>query len=82
MLTPPSVQKPHPPIFVSATSLETHRNAGERGIGVMTGNSILGWEYAERCIAEYRKAVVNAKPAPGLPVSCAHACVDGSPYPI
>jgi alkanesulfonate monooxygenase SsuD/methylene tetrahydromethanopterin reductase-like flavin-dependent oxidoreductase (luciferase family) len=65
MLTPPSFQKPHAPIYVSATSLETHRNAGERGIGVMTGNSILGWDYAERCINEYRRALVNAKPVPG-----------------
>jgi alkanesulfonate monooxygenase SsuD/methylene tetrahydromethanopterin reductase-like flavin-dependent oxidoreductase (luciferase family) len=68
-LTPPSFQKPHPPIFVSATSLETHRNAGERGIGVMTGNSILGWDYAERCIAEYRKAIKEAKPVQGSVVN-------------
>jgi alkanesulfonate monooxygenase SsuD/methylene tetrahydromethanopterin reductase-like flavin-dependent oxidoreductase (luciferase family) len=64
-LSPVSVQKPHPPIFVSATSLETHRNAGERGLGVMTGNSILGWEYAEKCIAAYKEGLVNAKPAAG-----------------
>jgi alkanesulfonate monooxygenase SsuD/methylene tetrahydromethanopterin reductase-like flavin-dependent oxidoreductase (luciferase family) len=64
-LTPPSIQRPHPPIFVSATSAETHRNAGERGIGVMTGNSILGWEYAENCIASYKEGLANAKPVAG-----------------
>lgn len=64
-LTPPSIQKPHPPIFVSATSAETHRNAGERGIGVMTGNSILGWDYAANCIASYKEGLVNAKPVAG-----------------
>src|SRR5262249_861782 len=51
--------------FVSATSFETHHNAGERGIGVMTGNSILGWEYAERCINSYKEGNANVKPAEG-----------------
>jgi alkanesulfonate monooxygenase SsuD/methylene tetrahydromethanopterin reductase-like flavin-dependent oxidoreductase (luciferase family) len=64
-LTPQAVQRPHPPIFVSATSSETHRNAGERGIGVMTGNSILGWEYAEQCINSYKEGSANVKPAEG-----------------
>ncbi len=27
-LVPKAVQQPHPPIYVSATSLETHRNCG------------------------------------------------------
>jgi alkanesulfonate monooxygenase SsuD/methylene tetrahydromethanopterin reductase-like flavin-dependent oxidoreductase (luciferase family) len=64
-LSPVCVQKPHPPVFVSATSFETHRGAGERGIGVMTGNSILGWEYAEKCIGEYRLGLRNANPVAG-----------------
>ncbi|MGH7268695.1 MAG: LLM class flavin-dependent oxidoreductase [Candidatus Rokuibacteriota bacterium] len=64
-LTPRAIQTPHPPLFVSATSLETHRNAGERGIGVMTGNSILGWEYAERCIGAYRDALARTAPDTG-----------------
>ena len=64
-LTPKPIQRPHPPIFVSATSSETHHNAGERGIGVMTGNSILGWEYAERCIESYKAGNAKVKPAEG-----------------
>ena len=64
-LTPAAVQKPHPPIFVSATSSETHQSAGERGIGVMTGNSILGWDYAERCIQSYRDGNARVRPAEG-----------------
>ncbi len=48
VLRPLPVQKPHPPIYVSATSIETHRNAGKLGIGVMTGNSLSGgWPYVE-----------------------------------
>jgi alkanesulfonate monooxygenase SsuD/methylene tetrahydromethanopterin reductase-like flavin-dependent oxidoreductase (luciferase family) len=64
-LTPAPVQKPHPPIHVSATSLETHRNAGRRGIGVMTGNSILGWDYAARCIDAYQEGAARVEPAEG-----------------
>jgi len=64
-LTPKPIQQPHPPIFVSATSSETHQNAGERGIGVMTGNSILGWDYAERCINCYKEGNAKVSPAEG-----------------
>jgi alkanesulfonate monooxygenase SsuD/methylene tetrahydromethanopterin reductase-like flavin-dependent oxidoreductase (luciferase family) len=64
-LTPKAIQRPHPPICVSATSFETHKAAGERGIGVMTGNSILGWEYAEKCIQQYREGLAHARPAAG-----------------
>lgn len=64
-LTPRALQRPHPPLFVSATSFETHRNAGERGIGVMTGNTILGWEYAERCLGAYKEGLAKAAPVPG-----------------
>jgi alkanesulfonate monooxygenase SsuD/methylene tetrahydromethanopterin reductase-like flavin-dependent oxidoreductase (luciferase family) len=64
-LVPQAIQKPHPPIFVSATSSETHFNAGERGIGVMTGNSILGWDYAERCIESYKKGNAKVRAADG-----------------
>ncbi|MEZ2126638.1 MULTISPECIES: LLM class flavin-dependent oxidoreductase [unclassified Sinorhizobium] len=64
-LSPKAIQTPHPPVYVSATSFETHTNAGERGIGVMTGNSILGWEYAQKCIDAYRDGLTRAKPASG-----------------
>ncbi len=64
-LTPKAVQDPHPPILVSATSLVTHRNTGEQGLGVMTGNSILGWEYAKSCIDAYRDSIKSAKPRAG-----------------
>ncbi len=42
-LSPPTVQKPHPPIYVSASGPETHAIAGRLGIGAMTGASIIGW---------------------------------------
>jgi alkanesulfonate monooxygenase SsuD/methylene tetrahydromethanopterin reductase-like flavin-dependent oxidoreductase (luciferase family) len=65
-LVPRPVQTPHPPIFVSATSIETHVNAGKLGIGVMTGNSLPGgWEYMEEAINAYRSGLENADPGPG-----------------
>jgi alkanesulfonate monooxygenase SsuD/methylene tetrahydromethanopterin reductase-like flavin-dependent oxidoreductase (luciferase family) len=66
VLRPLPVQKPHPPIFVSATSIETHRNAGKLGIGVMTGNSLSGgWPYVEEAMSNYREGLAEADPGPG-----------------
>jgi alkanesulfonate monooxygenase SsuD/methylene tetrahydromethanopterin reductase-like flavin-dependent oxidoreductase (luciferase family) len=54
---PRPVQKPHPPVFASATSLGTHTFAGERGLGCMSGNSLPGgWEFVEQCLGLYRDA--------------------------
>jgi alkanesulfonate monooxygenase SsuD/methylene tetrahydromethanopterin reductase-like flavin-dependent oxidoreductase (luciferase family) len=66
VLRPRPIQKPHPPIYVSATSIETHRNAGLLGIGVMTGNSLSGgWAYVEEAMASYREGLAQADPGPG-----------------
>jgi alkanesulfonate monooxygenase SsuD/methylene tetrahydromethanopterin reductase-like flavin-dependent oxidoreductase (luciferase family) len=65
-LVPKPVQQPHPPIFVSATSVETHRNAGKLGIGVMTGNSLPGgWPFLEEAMEAYRGGRTEADPGPG-----------------
>jgi alkanesulfonate monooxygenase SsuD/methylene tetrahydromethanopterin reductase-like flavin-dependent oxidoreductase (luciferase family) len=65
-LIPKPIQQPHPPIFVSATSVETHGNAGKFGIGVMTGNSLSGgWDYLEEAMAAYREGLTVADPGPG-----------------
>lgn len=55
-----------PPVFVSATSPETHRTAGDLGIGAMTFENWFGWEYLENCIKEYRQGLQNAQPIRGL----------------
>ncbi len=70
-LVPPAFQKPHPPIFVSALSEESHRRAGELGIGVMTGSSILGWEWVEKNIAAYWDGNSRAQPLAGQVTSSA-----------
>lgn len=55
-INPRPIQQPMPPMHVSGASAETHRNAGRRGIGVMTGNSLPGgWAYLEESLAAYRK---------------------------
>ena len=61
-LVPATYQRPHPPIFVSAASEETHRNAGRLGIGVMTGGSILGWDWVKQNIKAYWEGVENSEP--------------------
>jgi len=68
-LTPKPVQKPHPPIFVSASSVSTHRGAGELGLGAMTGGSIVGWQYVEEAAAAYCEAIADAEPLPGSTVN-------------
>ena len=68
-LTPKPVQKPHPPIFVSASSVATHRGAAELGIGGMTGGAIVGWQYVEEAAAAYVEAIGDAKPLPGSTVN-------------
>lgn len=53
------------PVHLSATSLESHKEAGEMGVGAMTGLSVLGWDYAKACIDAYREGARNAKPLAG-----------------
>jgi alkanesulfonate monooxygenase SsuD/methylene tetrahydromethanopterin reductase-like flavin-dependent oxidoreductase (luciferase family) len=67
-VNPRPIQQPHPPVFVSAASVETHTSAGRRGIGVMTGNSLPGgWEYMEESIGAYREGQNAQSPDTLLP---------------
>lgn len=60
-LFPKPVQRPHPPVFASATSTETHKYAGEQGLGVMSGNSLAGgWDFVQECLDLYRSSWVDA----------------------
>jgi alkanesulfonate monooxygenase SsuD/methylene tetrahydromethanopterin reductase-like flavin-dependent oxidoreductase (luciferase family) len=54
-LEPQPHQQPHPPLFVSAPDLETHREAGRKGIGVVT----LGSVDAEEALSTYRGALAE-----------------------
>jgi alkanesulfonate monooxygenase SsuD/methylene tetrahydromethanopterin reductase-like flavin-dependent oxidoreductase (luciferase family) len=58
---PRCLQRPHPPVYGSATSIETHRFAGEQGIGIMSGNSLPGgWDFVQECLDTYRSAWTDA----------------------
>lgn len=61
-LSPPTVQKPHPPIYVSASGPETHGSAGRLGLGAMTGASVIGWQHVEDCAAAYKEAIAHPEP--------------------
>jgi alkanesulfonate monooxygenase SsuD/methylene tetrahydromethanopterin reductase-like flavin-dependent oxidoreductase (luciferase family) len=61
-LVPQPVQRPHPPITISATGPQSHVEAGKMGIGVMTGNTSAGWEYAKECVDAYREAIADPEP--------------------
>lgn len=65
-IAPRPVQQPCPPIHLSATGVESHVHAAALGVGVMTGNTILGWEYAQTCIDAYRSAPASTAPIMGF----------------
>ena len=72
------VPKPYhatcPPLYVSASSHESHRGVGELGMGGMTFESWLGWEHLEGCVKAYREGLATAAPIAGLyEVNPAHA---------
>ncbi|MDM8347170.1 LLM class flavin-dependent oxidoreductase [Pseudochrobactrum sp. sp1633] len=61
-IVPHCVQRPHPAVSVAASSVDTHRMAGERGIGVLTFENYFGFDYLQECIDAYREGQSDAKP--------------------
>ena len=59
---PRPIQRPSPPLNISATGVASHEGAKRMGIGVMTGNSILGWDYAQRCFDAYKNPDAIVEP--------------------
>jgi alkanesulfonate monooxygenase SsuD/methylene tetrahydromethanopterin reductase-like flavin-dependent oxidoreductase (luciferase family) len=47
-LCPRPVQQPFPPMFMVATSLESHRHAGQLGIGVLSNDNWMGWDHLRK----------------------------------
>jgi alkanesulfonate monooxygenase SsuD/methylene tetrahydromethanopterin reductase-like flavin-dependent oxidoreductase (luciferase family) len=52
----------HPPISVAASSVETHRAAGHKGIGCLAFENYFGFDYLQECIEAFRKAQKTAEP--------------------
>jgi alkanesulfonate monooxygenase SsuD/methylene tetrahydromethanopterin reductase-like flavin-dependent oxidoreductase (luciferase family) len=55
-LVPKPLQTPHPPIYIAATSPESHRMAGDLGVGVYSWSNFMGWDALAESIAAFRKA--------------------------
>ena len=56
---PRPIQRPHPPLWIAATNLETYEFAGKQGFGVIgvTRNSI---EDTKAAVKRYRAAITNS----------------------
>lgn len=54
-LIPKPVQTPHPPMYMAATSAESHIMAAQLGIGVFSWSNYMGYEPLAESIAEYTK---------------------------
>lgn len=65
-LTPRAVQYPHPPVFMVTQSEDSHRVAGSRGLGALSWDMYMGWDYFERGLNIYREAIQNPTPLTGM----------------
>ncbi|ALE76884.1 luciferase (plasmid) [Pseudonocardia sp. EC080625-04] len=60
-LIPKPFQRPHPPISVAATSPNTHREAAEKGIGVISSSSFMGFGYIKNALEVYDETFDNTE---------------------
>jgi alkanesulfonate monooxygenase SsuD/methylene tetrahydromethanopterin reductase-like flavin-dependent oxidoreductase (luciferase family) len=58
-VTPKPLQKPYPPLSVTATSAKTHGLAGSKGIGVISFDNYLGYDYVDESVAIYAKGLAS-----------------------
>ena len=49
-------RSPHPPIYLAATSAESHKMAGDLGVGVYSWSNFMGWDALAESVAAFRKA--------------------------
>jgi alkanesulfonate monooxygenase SsuD/methylene tetrahydromethanopterin reductase-like flavin-dependent oxidoreductase (luciferase family) len=59
-IVPKPISLPHPALSVAASSVQTHSNAGDRGIGVITFENYFGFDYLGECLDAYRTAFDGA----------------------
>jgi alkanesulfonate monooxygenase SsuD/methylene tetrahydromethanopterin reductase-like flavin-dependent oxidoreductase (luciferase family) len=60
-----SVQRPHPPVSVAASSVGSHVSAGQRALGAICFENYFGFDYLQRCIdgyAEGLRAAASSRP--------------------
>jgi alkanesulfonate monooxygenase SsuD/methylene tetrahydromethanopterin reductase-like flavin-dependent oxidoreductase (luciferase family) len=68
-LEPLPYQQPHPPLYVSAPDIETHADAGRKGMGVIT----TAGDGAEEAVTAYRRALADHEPVKGAITDSASA---------
>jgi luciferase family oxidoreductase group 1 len=61
-VVPMPIQKPHPPLWVAATSPETHELAGKKGLGLLSLTVLVNPEELGRRVRIYREALKAAQP--------------------
>ncbi len=59
-IVPKPVTKPYPAVSVAASSVQSHANAGVRGIGSITFDNYFGFDYLQECLDAYRTAFDGA----------------------
>lgn len=68
-ITPKPMQIPHPPVWYAAISPNSHRNAGQLGLGLLTGADGVPLEKLVERIGLYRQEIRNPTPVPGCQVN-------------
>ncbi len=61
-VVPMPIQKPHPPLWVACTSVDTHALAGKKGLGLLSFTVLVRPEELGRRVRIYREALKEAKP--------------------
>ncbi|MGE0096472.1 MAG: LLM class flavin-dependent oxidoreductase [Alphaproteobacteria bacterium] len=60
-LVPKPLQNPHPPLYVAATSAESHKMAGDLGVGVYSWSNFMGWDALAESVGAFKKAAAATK---------------------
>ena len=68
-LTPRLYRRELFPVSVICSSKGTHTVAGKAGLGAITGDNYLGWEYIEECARLYKDAIRHPEPFAAYPVT-------------
>ena len=66
VIVPKPLQKPHPPIWMAATSSESHEIAGRKGLGLLSLTTLLPPDDVISRIKRYRNALPDAQPVGGM----------------